>query len=137
MRGAMRTVDSSRSRDYLTKAENSLRMAGIALKEGAYDNAVMSSVHSAINSLDTLTISYLGKRSSGSHTDVITLIKGIFTGKEHSDIAKQFTPLMSLKNASEYQPDLMTREDVEKSILQAERIHARVKAKLEERKQRP
>lgn len=110
-------------------------MARIALEEGAYDNAVMSSVHSAINSLDALTASYLGKRSSGSHTDVIILIKGIFVGKEHSDIAKQFASLMSLKNVSEYQPDLMKKGDAEKSVLQAERILARVKARLEEKKQ--
>jgi len=110
-------------------------MAGIALERGAYDNAVMSSVHSAINSLDALTTSYLGKRSSGSHTDVMILVKGIFVGKEQSDIAKQFTSLISLKNASEYQPDLMKKADAEKSVLQAERILARVKAKLDEKKQ--
>ena len=131
----MRAVDSTRSRDYLTKAENSLRMARIALDQGAYDNAVMSSVHAAINSLDALTTSYLGKRSSGSHTDVIAMIRGIFTGKEHSDVAKQFASLMSLKNASEYQPDLMKRGDAERSVLQAERICARVRAKLEEKKE--
>lgn len=129
----MRAVDSNRSRDYLTKAENSLRMARIALEQGAYDNAVMSSVHSAINSLDALTTSYLGKRSSGSHTDVMMLIKGIFDAKGHSDIAKQFASLMSLKNASEYQPDLMEKGDAEKSVLQAARIFTRAKAKLEER----
>jgi len=87
----MRAIDPARSSNYLIKAENSLRMARIALEQGAYDNAVMSSVHSAINSLDALTTSYLGRRSSGSHTDVIILVKGIFTGKDHSDIAKQFT----------------------------------------------
>lgn len=130
----MRAVDTAKSKNYLTKAENSLRIAKIALEQGAYDNAVMSSVHSAINSLDALTTSYLGKRSSGSHTDVINLIRGIFTGKEHSDIAKQFTSLMGLKNDSEYQPNLMEREDAQTSVLQAERIFGRVKAKLEEPK---
>jgi uncharacterized protein (UPF0332 family) len=133
----MRAVGPARSSNYLIKAENSLRMARIAFEQGAYDNAVMSSVHSAINSLDALTTSYLGKRSSGSHTDVIILIKGIFTGKDHSDIAKQFASLMSLKNASEYQPDLMKREDAETSVIQAERIFTRAKAKLEEKKQTP
>ncbi len=111
----MKAVDRTRSRDYLTKAENSLRIAKIALEQGAYDNAVMSSLHSAINSLDALTTLYLGKRSSGSHTDVVDLIKGIFTAKDHSDIARQFASLMSLKNASEYQPDLMRKGDAEAS----------------------
>ena len=49
----MKAVDS---RNYLTKAENSLRIARIALEQGAYDSAVVSSVHSAINSLDALTL---------------------------------------------------------------------------------
>lgn len=65
-----------KARNYLTKAENSLRMAKIAVKEEAYDNAVMSAVHAAINALDALTVSYLGKRASGSHTDVLVLLKG-------------------------------------------------------------
>jgi uncharacterized protein (UPF0332 family) len=130
----MKAVNPARAGNYLTKAENSLRIARIALEKGAYDNAVMSSVHSAINSLDALTTSYLGKRSSGSHTDVVLLIKGIFTTKDHSDISKQFASLVSRKNASEYQPDLMKRGDAEMSVLQAERIFTRVKAKLEEKR---
>lgn len=128
----MKAIDSSKSRNYVTKAENSLRIARIALEQGAYDSAVVNSVHSAINSLDAVTTAALGKRSSGQHTDIIALIKGIFSGKDHSDISKQFRSLLSLKNASEYQPDLMSRRDAESSVLQAERILARVKAKLGE-----
>ena len=50
----MRVVDKNRSIDYLTKAENSLRMAKIAVDQGAYDNAAMSSVHATINALDAV-----------------------------------------------------------------------------------
>ena len=127
----MKPMDSTKSKNYLTKAENSLRIAKIALKQEAYDNAVMSSVHSAINSLDALTTHSLRKRSSGAHSDVLTLIKGIFTGKEHSDIARQYATLLSLKNASEYQPTLMERKDAESSVRQAERILEKVKGKLD------
>ncbi len=101
---------------------------------GAYDSAVMNSVHSAINSLDALTASYLGKRASGSHTSALELIKGIFTAKELSEIARQFTSLMSLKNASEYQPDLMSKADAETSVQRADRILVKVKSKLREKK---
>jgi uncharacterized protein (UPF0332 family) len=73
-----RAVDTKRATNYLTKAENSLHMAKVAIKEEAYDNAVMSAVHSAINALDALTVLYLGKRASGAHTDVLSLVKGIF-----------------------------------------------------------
>ena len=128
----MREVDRDKSRDYLTKAESSLQVAKFALKIGAYDNAVLSSLHSAINALDALTTLYLGKRSSGSHSDVLGMIKGILNEKEHSDISKQFTSLMSLKNASEYQPDLMRQTDAETSVQRADRILTKVKSKLRE-----
>jgi hypothetical protein len=129
----LRQVDTGRSKDYITKAENSLRMAEIAVKE-AYDNAVMSSVHSAINALDALTTSYLGKRASGSHTDVLGLVKEILDPKDHSDLAKQFVSLLSLKNASEYEPELMKKGEAEVAVLRAKRILAKVKTSLGERK---
>jgi uncharacterized protein (UPF0332 family) len=126
----LREIDASRSRNYLKKSEDSLRMAKIALENDAYDNAVMSSVHSAINALDALTTYYLGKRSSGSHTNVLILIKGIFGEKDHSDIGKQFSSLLSLKNASEYQPDLMKKSDAEISVQRAERIFGKSKKQV-------
>lgn len=125
-----RPVDAGKAGNYLAKADNSLRMAKIAIKEGAYDNAVMSAVHSAINALDALTTSYLGKRASGAHTDVLSLVKGIFGAEEYRDIQKQFTSLLSLKNASEYQPDFMDQADAEKAVKWAERIVAKVKDRL-------
>ena len=91
----------------------------------------MSSVHATINALDALTTYSLGKRASGAHTDVVKLIKGIFDEKDYSDIAKQFAFLMSLKNASEYQPDLMSKSEAETSVLRAERIIIKVRNKME------
>ena len=125
-----RAIDASRGKDYLTKAKNSLRMAKIAIQEKAYDNAVMSAIHGAINALDALTTSYLGKRASGEHTDALALIKGILNQREYPETAKQFSSLLSLKNASEYQPDLMSHSDAEKSVKWAERIISRVEEKL-------
>jgi len=62
-----RSVDQSKAKNYLIKAENALRIARIALKEKAYDTAVMNAIHSSINALDALTTLYSGKRSSGQH----------------------------------------------------------------------
>jgi uncharacterized protein (UPF0332 family) len=126
-----RSIDPRKATDYITKAENSLRMAKIALDEKAYDNAVMSAVHSAINALDALTTSYLSKRASGAHTDVLLLIKGIFPPQEYNDVKKQFSSLISKKNESEYQPDLMSHKDAENSIKSAQRILDKVKTKLQ------
>jgi len=125
-----RAIDARKAMNYLTKAENSLRMAKIAIREKAYDNAVMSAIHGAINALDALTVSYLGKRASGTHTDVLSLIKGILDADEYEEVKKQFSSLLSMKNVSEYQPDLMGSSDAEKSVKWAERIVSRVKSKL-------
>lgn len=125
-----RSIDQSKAINYLTKAENSLRIAKIALQEKAYDAAVMNAVHSSINALDTLTTFYLGKRSSGQHTDVLNLIKGILTNDEFEDVKKQLSALLSMKNESEYQPDLMDTTDAEKAIMRAERILNKVKLKI-------
>lgn len=37
----------------------------------------------------------------------MSVVKGTFTQAEYPDIQEQFTLLLSLNNASEYQPDLM------------------------------
>ena len=125
-----RASDSSRGRDFLTKAENSLRMAKIAIREKAYDNAAMSAIHASINALDALTTSYIGKRASGEHTNTLSLIKGILSHKEYAEIAKQFGSLLSLKNAAEYQPNLMSQAEAEMSVKWAERIVSRLKEKI-------
>ena len=126
----VRAVNPGKAVGYMTKAENSLRMAKIAIDQQAYDNAIMSTIHSAINALDALTTSYLNKRASGSHTDVLGLIKSIFPPKEYNDIKKQFMSLIGKKNESEYQPDLMNQKDAQNAIKCAERILTKVKAKL-------
>jgi HEPN domain-containing protein len=125
-----RRIDTKKVAGYLTKAENSLHMAKIAIKEQAYDNAVMSAIHCAINALDALTVSYLGKRASGAHTDVLPLMKGILDSGEYNDVKKQFGSLLSMKNESEYQPDLMSSSDAHNAVQWAERILNRVKGKL-------
>ena len=126
----VRAVNPGKAIGYMTKAENSLCMSKIAIDQQAYDNAIMSAIHSAINALDALTTSYLNKRASGSHTDVLGLIKSIFPPKEYNDIKKQFMSLIGKKNESEYQPDLMNQKDAQNAIKCAERILAKVKAKL-------
>ena len=126
-----RSVDPSKAANYSKKAEASLNMARIALTQKAYDSAVMSAVHCAINALDALATKYLGKRASGVHTDTLMLVKSLLTATEYREVEKQFTSLMSMKNASEYEPVLMTRENAEIAVKWAERIVDRVKEKLD------
>lgn len=125
-----RDLDKRKFDGYITKAENSLRISKIALKEKAYDAAVMNAVHSSISALDALTAYFLGKRASGSHTDVLSLTRGILGAKEQNDVEKQYKLLIGLKNASEYQPDLMSAQEAENSVKLAQRILDKVKANL-------
>ncbi|MEO9295342.1 MAG: hypothetical protein ABI347_07065 [Nitrososphaera sp.] len=60
----------------------------------------------------------------------MALVRGIFGPEEYLDVQKQFTSLLSMKNASEYQPDLMTKDEAEKAVKWAERIVGRVKEKV-------
>jgi HEPN domain-containing protein len=125
-----RDIDPKKASGYMTKAVNSLEMAKIALQKGAYDNAVMSAIHSSINAIDALVTSRKGKRSSGQHTDTLLLLKGVLDPQEYKYVEKQFKLLLGLKNASEYQPDLMNKKDADMSIKSAERILDKVKENL-------
>jgi hypothetical protein len=58
-------------------------------------------------------------------------MKGIFDPNEYRDIQKQFTSIPSLKNASEYQPDLMAASDAQNALKWAERIVNKVKSEIE------
>ncbi|HEV8387918.1 MAG TPA: HEPN domain-containing protein [Nitrososphaera sp.] len=127
-----RAVDSKKATNYMKKADDYMSLARIAIKEGKNDSAASNAIHGTINALDALTTSYLGKRASGMHTDVLTLLKGIFEPLEYQDIQKQFTSLISLKNASEYQPDLMDPAEAQNALKWAERIVSKVKAKLKD-----
>jgi HEPN domain-containing protein len=125
-----KSIDPKKASGYIIKAEGFLEMANLALQHSKYDSAVMNAVHSAISALDALTTSFKGKRASDEHTEVLSLIKGIFPSLEYEEIKKQFTSLISKKNASEYQPDLMDPKEAQDSVKWAERILAKVKIKL-------
>jgi uncharacterized protein (UPF0332 family) len=126
-----KSIDPKKASGYITKAEGFLEMANLAFQNNKCDSAVMNAVHSAISAMDALTTSFKGKRASGQHTEVLSLIQGIFSSQEYEEIKKQFTSLISKKNASEYQPDLMNPKEAQDSIRWAERILAKVKTKLE------
>ena len=125
-----RSVDQRRAPDYIAKAEEFLKTASDSLQNKRYNSAVTNAVHSSINALDAVTTSFKGKRASDDHTEVLSLVQGIFSAQEYEEIKKQFTSLISKKNASEYQPDSMGHKDAQDSVKWAERILSKVKAKL-------
>lgn len=121
-----RSVDPSKSANYVIKAEELLKTARDSLTGRRYNSAVTNAVHSSINTLDALAVKFKGKRGSDDHTEVLELVKGILPPQQYEDIKKQFTFLISKKNASEYQPDLMTEKDANEAIKWAERILSKV-----------
>jgi len=127
-----RAVDSKKAANYMKKANDFMYLAQIAIKSGRNDSATSNAIHGTINALDALTTFYLNKRASGTHTDVLSLVKEIFDYNEYQEIQKQFTSLISLKNASEYQPDLMSAADAQNALKWAERIISKVKTKMKD-----
>jgi uncharacterized protein (UPF0332 family) len=124
-----RKVDQKLYVNYLTKAEQSLHTAELALSVDAFDAAVGNAIHSAINALDALTVYSIGKRATDDHSNVLSLVKPIL-GKDYNDIEKQFGSLIELKNSVEYQPYFATAKDARLSISRARRILEKVKTKL-------
>ena len=123
-------VDPSKASNYIVKAEEALTTANESLKNKRYNSAVTNAVHSSINALDALTTKFKGKRGTDDHTEVLSLVQGILVAPEYEDVRKQFVALINMKNTSEYQPDLMNEKDASGSIKKAERILAKVNAKL-------
>lgn len=114
----------------MIKAEELLHTAIDSLKNKRYNSAVTNAVHSSINALDALTTKFKGQRGSDNHTEVLLLVKGILSSVQYEEIRKQFESLISKKNASEYQPDLMDEKGAGEAIKWAERILAKVKARI-------
>jgi HEPN domain-containing protein len=123
-------VDPLRAPNYIVKAEEFLKTANDSLQNNRYNSAVTNAIHSAINALDALTTKFKSKRGSDDHTEVLSLVQGILSPAQYEEIKKQFTSLISKKNTSEYQPDLMDVKDAREAIKCAERILIKARAKL-------
>jgi hypothetical protein len=92
--------------------------------------AVVASIHSAINSIDALSVFYFGRRHKGSHEASLDGIKSAFDSKEFAEMSRQFSGLMALKNEAEYQPNLMQLDDAADAVKRASRILAKIRSKL-------
>jgi HEPN domain-containing protein len=125
-----RSVDPTKAPNYIVKATEFLETAKDSLKNKRYTSVVSNAVQSSINALDALATAFKGKRGSDDHTEVLSIVQGILFPTEYEEIKKQFLALMSKKNASDYQPDLMNEKEASETIKFAERILGKVKAKL-------
>lgn len=106
-----KSIDRKKSQNYLVKAENLLEVARYAFSQKKYDATVINAVHSAINTLDAFTTQEKGLRATDEHKEILSLIKSVLTPNEYDDVKKQFSSLLELKNAAEYQPDFMSSKE--------------------------
>jgi len=125
-----KAVDKRLYRNYLQKAEELLEVAQYAVRSSKNNAAVATSVHCAINAIDALAVFYFGRRHTGGHDEALGAIKGAMSESEFTDVAKQFSGLIELKNEAEYQPELMKDRQAADALMRASRILSKVKQKL-------
>ncbi len=129
-----RPVNKYLYKNYLKKAEELEETAKDAYSKNNWNATVINSIHSAISASDSLLVFFKEVRSSGeSHEDVISLLRTLsFDKDEINNKTRQLQRLVQIKNAAEYEEKLMSQEDAENALRDAERFIDWVKSKLGE-----
>jgi len=127
-----RYVNKNLYTNYLQKSGEFLETAKEAYSKSRWNAVVLNSIHSAISASDSLTVFFNEVRSAGeSHEDVISLLKNLGLDQlEINNKIKQLQRLLQIKNAAEYEEKLMSENDAENSVRDAERFLGWVKEKL-------
>lgn len=129
-----RSVNKYLYGNYLKKADELIETARGAHSKNNWNAVVINSIHSVISASDSLLVFFKEIRSSGeSHEDVISLLRTLaFDKDEINNKARQLQRLIQIKNAAEYEEKLMSQQDAENSLRDAERFIDWVKTKLGE-----
>jgi len=118
-------VDPARASVYLAKAERFLKSAKRVLGSGGEDeedSAAVLAIHAAITACDSLTVHYLGVRStSPRHMEVLPLVDRLPT-PQREQLKKHLRDLVSRKNVVEYEDRLLPRGDAAAMVKIAERV---------------
>jgi len=127
-----RSIDRSKYRNYLLKAEEFLDTAKDAFERTRYNASVLNSVHAIISAADALLVFVKGFRYAGArHEEAVELFSGIFTGApEHEKNVSRFGTILSIKNKAEYLEVLLSSEDATDALRDAVRFLSYVKSKL-------
>ncbi len=117
--------------NYLKKADEFFESAKDAHSKGNWNSCVTNSVHAAISSSDSIMIFFKGVRNAGEkREDVISLLRTLDFGEEISKKIWQLQRLLQIKNAAEYEEKLMSQQDAENALRDAERFLGWVKEKV-------
>ncbi|MCK5396781.1 MAG: HEPN domain-containing protein [Thermoplasmata archaeon] len=127
-----RAVDRHKFKNYLKKADEHYKAMELSYETGLWTACVVNAIHCAINSIDALTVFYLGFRHAGDrHHDVLQLLLKLdIDKKELRSKSQQLSNLLSIKNAAEYEERLMDAKDAENARKASDRLYTWVREKL-------
>ncbi len=125
-------VDKKKYKNYLQKADELYSAMENSYDQGNWNACVVNAIHCAINSVDAITVFYLGIRHSGErHTDAVQLLKEVkLDQNEVNSKGQQLSSLLNIKSAAEYTDQLMNQKDAENAKKACDRIYSWAKEKL-------
>lgn len=119
-----RSVDRSRAKDYLKRAEECKDLMLNAFELGKWNACIINAIHCAISSADAICIFKLGVRNASErHADAIALFSSIKPESEEiKRNVRHLSMLLNIKTNAEYGERLFTKKEAEESIKHAERL---------------
>lgn len=129
----MISVERSKYKIYLQRAEECKRAMDTALERHDYSACMINAVHCAISAADALCIIYLGVRHKGmKHQDAVSLFRRVDTADtEIKKNAERLEQILSIKSRVEYGNSIVTQREAEEAVKKAERLLLFVKERIQ------
>jgi hypothetical protein len=115
-------IQQAESRKYLTKAQDFLDAARLAMRESLWNSAGLTAVHAGISAADSATVASAGTRSaSKDHGAAVDLLRTVVPEASATQ-QRQLSGLLSVKNTVEYEQRLVTEPEARSMVEQASRL---------------
>jgi HEPN domain-containing protein len=123
-KGKRISVERTAARSYLDKAHEFLAAASMSLDVGKRDAVMLNAIHAAIAATDSVTIAFLGVRSTDpDHLRAADLLEEVGGGGiEMKGHGRQLRQLLSQKNVTEYESRRATMREADQAIKRAQRL---------------
>ena len=107
---------------YLRKADEACRSMKDDLQARRYNSAGLQAVQTAVSSADSLTVFYLGLRSTAqSHLEVLSLLRRIPV-QEEDQLRRQIASVLDVKSQVQYEPGTISERTARRVSTLADRI---------------
>jgi HEPN domain-containing protein len=112
------------ARLYLSKAEQFLEQARLALDAERFDAALLNAIHAAISGGDAVTVALVGRRSTDpDHQRSVDLLEeAAASTPEIRERSRQLRTLLARKNAVEYESRPASARDARDGVERSARI---------------